>query len=249
MPQAVRATLVLERDGVGQAGHDRIDLLQAIDEAGSISGAGRRLGLSYRGAWNGVQCLNGLFDTPLVSAATGGRGGGSAALTEAGRRVLLDYRVLRSDLQDVVARLQRQLAVGGEGGIPRGARWTAEVTRTEGPELELATSRRLSIVAHRLEEDGAQEVVVGGRVNVHIPAQAVLLALPGIGRTSARNCWPGRVTHRTEAVKGVEVKLDLATGDQLCAVVTRRSADALGLHVGATACALVKASQIEVEPA
>ena len=77
-------------------GPGKADLLEAIDEAGSISGAARAAGMSYRRAWILVDTMNGCFTSPLVSTAKGGAEGGGARLTPTGRRVLTRYRRLAS---------------------------------------------------------------------------------------------------------------------------------------------------------
>jgi molybdate transport system regulatory protein len=48
--------------------------------------------MSYMRAWSLVQTMNRCFKEPLVIAAHGGEGGGGAALTETGRKVLALYR-------------------------------------------------------------------------------------------------------------------------------------------------------------
>jgi molybdate transport system regulatory protein len=77
-------------------GRGKADLLQAIAEEGSISAAGRRLGMSYRRAWALVEEMNRHFRAPLVESARGGAGGGGAGLTDLGRAVLDEYRALES---------------------------------------------------------------------------------------------------------------------------------------------------------
>lgn len=79
-------------------GPDHADVLATIERAGSISAAGRSLGMSYRFTWNLVESMNNCFVERLVEAAAGGRGGGRASLTEAGRRVLNAYRALEDQL-------------------------------------------------------------------------------------------------------------------------------------------------------
>lgn len=81
-------------------GRGKADLLQGIDEAGSISAAGRRMGMSYRRAWSLVEEMNGHFSAPLVDSSRGGAKGGGAALTDLGRAVLADYRALEDLLRD-----------------------------------------------------------------------------------------------------------------------------------------------------
>src|SRR5690349_12162785 len=77
-------------------GPGKADLLRAIDETGSISGAARRMRMSYRRAWLLVHTMNDCFDPPLVEAVKGGSEGGGARLTSTGRRVMTEYaRVLQ----------------------------------------------------------------------------------------------------------------------------------------------------------
>jgi len=79
-------------------GPGRADVLEAIDREGSISAAGRSLGMSYRFTWNLVESMNRCFAEKLVEAAPGGRQGGGARLTEGGRRVLSAYRALEQQV-------------------------------------------------------------------------------------------------------------------------------------------------------
>lgn len=53
-------------------GLGRADLLEAIWSDGSISAAGRALGMSYRRAWLLVDEMNRCFDPPLVDTVKGG---------------------------------------------------------------------------------------------------------------------------------------------------------------------------------
>lgn len=77
-------------------GPGKADLLQAVDETGSIAEAARRLDMSYRRAWSLVRALNGAFADPLIETRKGGSAGGSAALTETGHTVLQLYRDMES---------------------------------------------------------------------------------------------------------------------------------------------------------
>ncbi len=75
-------------------GPGKAELLQSIAETGSIAAAGRRMGMSYKRAWSLAEEMNAMFASPLVDAAKGGAGGGGAALTSLGARVLAAYRRL-----------------------------------------------------------------------------------------------------------------------------------------------------------
>lgn len=84
----------------------RIDILRRIDEAGSISEAARRAGVSYKAAWQALETLSNLAGTPLVEKAVGGGGGGGAVLTASGRRVLAAASRLDQARAEVLAALQ-----------------------------------------------------------------------------------------------------------------------------------------------
>lgn len=73
-------------------GPGKIELLEAILESGSISGAARAMDMSYRRAWLLVDTMNRCFRQPLVETAAGGNKGGGAYVTAAGKAVLEHYR-------------------------------------------------------------------------------------------------------------------------------------------------------------
>ncbi len=85
-------------------GPGKADLLRAIAETGSISGAARRMEMSYRRAWLLVDTMNQSFQTPLVETATGGNHGGGARVTEFGMEVLERYQRMEAKATASVAR-------------------------------------------------------------------------------------------------------------------------------------------------
>jgi molybdate transport system regulatory protein len=80
-------------------GPGKADLLEAISAEGSISGAGRRLGMSYRRAWQLVDLMNRCWVAPLVETSPGSARGGGARLTAEGSDVLGAYRGLQAALE------------------------------------------------------------------------------------------------------------------------------------------------------
>src|SRR4051812_31107878 len=83
-----RLSIRLDLTSGDRIGPGKIALLEAIQEAGSISGAARALGMSYRRAWLLVEEINKSLQEPAVEAATGGRQGGGAAPAPSGGRGL-----------------------------------------------------------------------------------------------------------------------------------------------------------------
>ena len=84
-------------------GPGKADLLDAIADTGSISGAGRALGMSYRRCWELVSIMNGQFVEPLVLSAKGGSNGGGAELSPMGNDVLKRYRAMERRAKKAIA--------------------------------------------------------------------------------------------------------------------------------------------------
>ncbi len=86
----LRLRIVFDNDI--RIGPGKADLLDAIGRTGSISAAGRELGMSYRRCWLLVDEVNRLFRRPVVQASAGGAHGGGARLTDFGRALVSAYR-------------------------------------------------------------------------------------------------------------------------------------------------------------
>ena len=80
-------------------GPGKADLLEAIIREGSISAAGRALGMSYRRAWLLVDTMNRCFCAPLVETHPGGGKNAGARLTPAGEAALAAYRALSAQVE------------------------------------------------------------------------------------------------------------------------------------------------------
>lgn len=103
-------------------GPGKAELLDRIRASGSISAAGRQMGMSYKRAWTLVEEMNGAFRMPLVSSARGGPGVGGARLTEAGEEVLQLYQsVVDRAAQAAAADLARLEAMLRPAGGVKGA--------------------------------------------------------------------------------------------------------------------------------
>ena len=65
-------------------------------------------------------------------------------------------------------------------------------------------------------------------------------------RLSARNVLKGKVTRVVEGTVNSEVTVEIAPGLEVVAIVTKESADRLGLAEGTAAYAVIKASSVMV---
>src|SRR5215467_11573884 len=98
-----RLTLRLDLGPDRAIGHGKVRLLEAVRDQGSISAAGRAMGMSYRRAWLLIDELNRIFGSPVVHAKHGGFTGGGAELTPLGHRVVQHYRSIEAKAHTAVA--------------------------------------------------------------------------------------------------------------------------------------------------
>jgi molybdate transport system regulatory protein len=256
----LNAALSLRRGEGSRVGADRIALLEALGETHSIRKAAERMGLSYRGAWDAVQALNNLFETPLVATQAGGRQGGAAELTIAGRTVIAAFHRVEIELADVANRLEQVLADAPASevghlfwslGMQTSARNALRGTVVRiaesrvNAEVSLAVAGGVEIVAVVTRESaGALRLAVGKPVIALIKSSFVVLAKGDGLVTSARNQIKGVVASRTDGPISSEITLSIADGKTLTATITRESADAMALAEGEPVTALIKAPHV-----
>ena len=133
--------LWIERRGRAVLGEGRAALLRGIEAQGSISGAARSLGMSYRRAWLLVQDMNQAAGEPLTEAAIGGRSGGGAGLTPFGRAALAAFDEVSADLRKAAH---------------SAARLAGSAESDERPTIHIAAAISLERVVGRLLADWAR---------------------------------------------------------------------------------------------
>ncbi len=102
-----RLRIVLDQDVA--IGPGKADILQGIEQTGSIAAAGRRMGMSYKRAWTLVETMNACFRNPLVETSRGGQRRGGAVLTPDGVKVLACYRRMETLTTGAIGKEMRQL--------------------------------------------------------------------------------------------------------------------------------------------
>lgn len=256
-PARLNAAVSFVREGGVRVNVDRVGLLRAVDETRSISAAARRLGLSYKGAWDQVQALNNLFEGPLIEAERGGRCGGEAGLTPRGRAAEEALRRVRMELDAALAKLDVNLG----GGVARDLFWSLGVKTSVRNALRGRVTRIIpgaingevvvavgeeSEVVSALTNRSIQDLglAVGDAVIALIQAGDVILAQGEALRTSARNQLRGHVVDRQDGAVNSEISIDLGGAKTLVATVTLESALALDLALGTAVQALIKAPHV-----
>jgi molybdate transport system regulatory protein len=255
---AVEGSLWLGRNGKAFAGAKRIGLLEGIDRTGSITRAAKEAGLSYKGAWDSLDAMNNLAQRPLVIRTTGGLHGGGSQITEYGRELIRLYRLLESGHRRLLSRMQAQVhdlsmlnelmkAIamktsarnqfwGKVKAIHKGA-VNADVVLDVGGGLEIFAN-----ITNEAVQD--LDLKPGREAAALIKASFVLLSPDPNVRISARNRLRGKVVKVIPGSVNGEVKVQLAEGRTLTAILTNDALQELRIAEGDSCTALVKASHV-----
>ena len=256
--RAVDGRFWLAAGGPAGIGHDRISLLEAIRETGSITGAAKAVGISYKAAWDAVATMNNLAERPLVETNTGGRRGGGTRLTDYGLELVSVYRTAEEEFEAFLHRLgegishfeqfytlmrrlgmktsARNQVAGEVRSVHRGAVNSEVILDTGGTDI-------VAVITNESADDLG--LTPGQSAYALIKASWVLLTrADDTIKTSARNRLCGEVLAIRKGEVNAEVVLSLGGEKHLTAIITSESVDALGLEEGKPACALIKASHV-----
>ena len=93
---SLKLNVQILRDGSPAIGPGKAMVLDAVRATGSISAAGRKLGMSYRRAWLLVESLNADWIEQVVETSPGGGAGSGSRLTVFGTELLARYRAMEA---------------------------------------------------------------------------------------------------------------------------------------------------------
>lgn len=234
------ASLILRRGAMARVGQERVALIEAIESLGSISAAAKQLGLSYKGAWDGVQALNNLFDAPLVVANAGGRAGGAAIVTPRGQAVIRAFREVEREIGAALSRLEAGLAGSDlfwSLGLRTSARNALRGTVAAIEDGEVTAKVRIdlgdgveivSVITRRSREE--LDLAVGKPVIALIKSSFVVLSDHDAPEDGA-NHLAGTVADREDGREVSEISLSLSAGKTLVATVPASAAPGVGDRV------------------
>ena len=240
-------------------GGDRINLLEKIDELGSITKAAKAVGISYKTAWDTINMINNLAEKPLVDRLAGGKGGGGTSLTAEGKKVINQFKTIQEEHRKFLGNLEDRL--GDTDSLYQFLRrismkvsarntFAGTVTAiTKGAvNAEVSLSLKGGIPLTATVTNGAIDnlgLKVGAEAYAIIKASSVIIGTDlHDAKVSARNVFCGTIAKIIEGPVNTEVDVEIGGGNTVSAVITHESSTRLGLKVGGHACALFKASSV-----
>ncbi|MBT8769247.1 TOBE domain-containing protein [Metapseudomonas boanensis] len=220
----------------------RVALLEQIAVQGSITRAAKAAGLSYKAAWDAIDELNNLAGRPLVERTVGGKGGGGARLSAEGERLLALYKRLESLQARLLesAESEQDLELLGRLMLRTSARnqLSGRVVaiqpqgRNDLVEIELAGSARIQAQITR-DSTEKLELTAGRGVVALIKAGWLSLQALSSPADPQLNQLEGWIEQILPADDGPsEVRIGMASGLTLCALVEPELLAKLGLQGG-----------------
>ncbi|MDR2151347.1 MAG: TOBE domain-containing protein [Helicobacteraceae bacterium] len=239
-------------------GENRVALLKAIADRGSINQAAKVLKIGYKTAWDLVDAMNNLASQPLVVRVSGGKGGGGTKLTETGESLIKLFDLLQAKHSQLITLLSRN--DGDNASLLRTAQRITMKTSARNQlagvvsevkkgavnsEIKLLIRDKTPIVA-TVTNDGLDEMGLkaGDEAYALIKSSWILLARSKPKMISARNVIEGTVESVAEGKVNVEIKLAIDGGNTITAVITEDAQKELDFKRGDKAWALFKASHV-----
>jgi molybdate transport system regulatory protein len=105
----VNGSLWIEGDGQRFFGPGPVELLELIEQTGSINKAAKAMAMSYKKAWEMVNRINGLAAAPFVVTSVGGEDGGGSTISAAAKDMIAWYRGLRERFTEFLANESKDL--------------------------------------------------------------------------------------------------------------------------------------------
>lgn len=93
-------TWIENADGELLFGKGKTEVLELIEQEGSIAKAAEKLGMNYKKAWTHVKILQRNLDDVLVESQKGGGDTGGSTLTPKAREFIISYRQLQKDIEE-----------------------------------------------------------------------------------------------------------------------------------------------------
>lgn len=236
----------------------RILLLEAIDEAGSISKAAKMVPMSYKAAWDACDSINNLCPHPVIVRETGGKGGGGTKITPYGHKLLKTYKLLEQEHKKFLQNLSENTDFE-RGTIKSLQRFSMQISarnRLQGVIEDIKSTAVNAQIYLRLKsgntvvsvitKSAIEELAlsVGDEVSAIFKSSSVLLTTDEDLKISARNKIEGFVSAIRDDAVNSEVLVDIGNADKIAAVITSSSVKNLGLKERSRVWLIIKSSDV-----
>lgn len=238
----------------------RIDLLFAIEKCGSISKAAKEVPISYKKAWEAVDCMNNLSSRPVVHTETGGKGGGGTTLTEYGKNLLKTYLTLKKEQKKFLENLKNMTDID-----------TGTLKTIGRLSMQISARNQLSGIIEEINKDKVNAEIylklksghtlisnitknaidnlnlkIGDEVTAIFKSNSVLITTDPSLNISARNKLKGKVESINEGEINSEVIINIGGTNKVASIITSNSVKEHKLQKGNLVNAIIKSSDVMI---
>jgi len=237
----------------------RIELLNAIEEHGSISKAAKAVPMSYKSAWEAVDTMNSLSPEPIVHRETGGKDGGGTTITAYGVTLLENYALLKEEHTRFLARLS-ELTDIQSGAFKTIGRLAMQISARNQIQAQVISVESANVNAkiHLNLKSGQVLVSVITKEaveNLHIKEKQTVTAIFKSSSVllstledekSEENRLKGIVTQIDTDAQNAKVLVDIGNYDKIVSVMPIDILEKMELKIGSSVMAIIKANDIMV---
>jgi len=105
----VECHISIKKNGNCFLGPLKTDLLNEIKKSGSLSGAAKKLKISYQHVWTMIDEMNRVAPQPMVIKQRGGTNGGGAEISDYGERILREYGQIEAQIKKLVNQINVEI--------------------------------------------------------------------------------------------------------------------------------------------
>jgi molybdate transport system regulatory protein len=105
----VECHISIKKDGIGFLNPLKTQLLQEIGKNGSLTGAAKKMEISYQHVWTMIDEMNRTAPSPLVLKQRGGANGGGTSISDYGERMLREYFLIQAEIKKVVDQINVEI--------------------------------------------------------------------------------------------------------------------------------------------
>lgn len=98
-------------------GGGKTQILEYIDETGSIAEAAKKVGMNYKKAWTHIKILQEFLEDELVITQKGGKGQGGTVLTPKAKEIVETFKTLQNDIRIYTQQRYEELFIGEDDTI------------------------------------------------------------------------------------------------------------------------------------
>jgi len=98
-------------------GGGKTEILEYINQTGSIAEAAQKIGLNYKKTWSHIKILEKYIEDELVITQKGGGEQGGSTLTPKAKEIIKNYKQLQSDVKEYTKQRFEELFTNSQTNI------------------------------------------------------------------------------------------------------------------------------------